>query len=425
MPHAIGAATPGESAWETCERPAQRLASEKAMPGGTAAAAPGIKREKPRISEADFRELLMSCVASGASDITIQSDQQPRAEINGVLRRVTRRPWAPSEVDMVLAETFGSACARTEISGRKILDYAYEIALGGSERQRFRVNATGIFGRDGCGVEITLRTLPSKTPDFRSAGLSERETQALSPEEGIVIIAGATGSGKSTTMAAVTRGHLESSARPVKIVDIQAPIEFTFRDIDPGAGASASVIGQSEVGRHITGFAEGVRAALRRKPHIINVGEARDMETVRASLEASLTGHLVYTTTHSGSAANTVRRLLAAFPSHEREARGYDLVSALRFILVQRLLPRRDAPGRIPIRECLEFTEPLRRRLLRMRLEDWPLAVHEEIHGGGPGCCGDGFRLTFAESARGFMDSGALCEADAARLSGSARLDRS
>jgi defect-in-organelle-trafficking protein DotB len=315
-------------------------------------------------------------------------------------------------------EAYGGANARTEINGQRVLDFSYELNLPDGSRQRFRCNAIGIFGRDGQGVEITLRALPSVTPSLPAVSLTEEETAALSPRDGIIIIGGATGSGKSTTMAAITRSHLENLARPVKIVDIQAPIEYTFRDVTSALTGSSSVIGQSEVGRHIRAFSDGVHAALRRKPHIINVGEARDFETIQASIEASLTGHLVYTTTHAGSVADAVRRLLSVFPASERESRAYDLVSALRFLMVQHLLPRVDRPGRVPVREYVRFTPRLRERLLDRPINDWPLMITDEVYGRVTETGPDDMRRSLLEAVTPLFRSGAISREDALRLGG-------
>lgn len=404
------------------------MPSRRMSPGVENAAAAAIDREAltihalpnepQRLIVEDFRQLLMSCVMSGASDITIQTDQQPRAEIHGILYRAMRRPLAPAEVDMILTEIYGGANARTEINGQRVLDFSYEVNLPDGGRQRFRVNAIGIFGRDGMGVEITMRALPSVTPDLAMVQIDDREIAALTPKDGIVVIAGATGSGKSTTMAAITRHHLEMSARPVKIVDIQAPIEYTFRDVTSSLSGSSSMIGQSEVGRHIRSFADGVHAALRRKPHIINVGEARDFETISASLEASLTGHLVYTTTHSGSVPDAIRRLLSTFPGHEREARGYDLISALRFLMVQHLVPRADRPGRIPIREYLRFTDRVRESLLSAPIARWPAMLGDEVAGRVAGTTDEDLRMSLADVARRRYGEGAISKSDALHLGG-------
>lgn len=372
-----------------------------------------LDQEPSRITDADFREFLMSAVLSGASDVTIQSDQQPRAEIHGVLYRATRKPWSPSEVDQVLMEVYNGANARTEINGQRVLDFSYELNLVNGTRQRFRVNATGIYGRDGQGVEITMRALPSKTPDLKlvqldgSEGKVKREVGhvsavkddasddiaklgssllgAMKPQNGIVIVGGGTGSGKSTTLAAVTNSHLQDVMKPVKIVDIQAPIEYTFRDVMSGMEGSSSIIGQSEVGKHIKSFAVGVHSALRRKPNIIIVGEARDYETISASLEASLTGHLVYTTTHANDVSDTIRRLLSTFPANERGARAFDLISALRFCMVQYLAKRIDKPGVVPVREYIKFTPRLKEKLANMPVNDWPAVLGEEVKGKAEG----------------------------------------
>lgn len=377
-----------------------------------------LETEASRLTQEDFRYLLMSAVLSGASDVTFQPDQPPRAEIHGVLYRAMRRALAPSDVDMILMETYGSANARTEINGKNVLDYSYELNLADGGRQRFRVNATGIFGRDGQGVEITMRALPSETPDLAMVQIGSEEVPALTPKDGIVIFAGATGSGKSTTMAAVTRHHLENTSRPVKIVDIQAPIEYTFRDVTGRMSGSPSIIGQSEVGRHIHSFADGVHSALRRKPNIINVGEARDFETISASIEAALTGHLVYTTTHSDSVSATIRRLLAAFPAAEREPRAYDLITSLRFLLVQHLVPRIDRPGRVPVREYLRFTDRVREKLLSMPVSDWPGALNREVSMRCPDSGPEDLRQSLAEAVALQFSRGFISRQDAIRIGG-------
>ena len=376
------------------------------------------EEEPPRINEDDFRRILMSCVLTGASDVTLQTDQQPRAEINGVLYRISRHAWSASEIDLVLVEIYRGAHAQTEIKSQRALDFSYELNLADGSKQRFRVNATGIFGRDGFGVEITMRVLPAITPDMISVGLSLSEMAALTPRDGLVVIAGATGSGKSTTMAAVTRAHLENSERTVKIVDIQAPIEYTYRDVRLSMTGSSSMIGQSEIGKHLKTFADGVHSALRRKPHIINVGEARDFATISASLEACLTGHLVYTTTHAGSVSETMRRLLSTFPANERESRAYDLVSGLRFVMVQHLVPRIDRPGRVAIREYLRFTDRVREKLLSSPMQSWPSQLTQEVSGLVPDVGSEDMRMCLTDVAARRFQEGMISRSDALQIGG-------
>ena len=218
-------------------------------------------------------------------------------------------------------------------------------------------------------------------------------------------------------MAAITRYHLESSIRPVKIVDIPAPIEYTFRDVTSQLKGSPSIIGQSEVNRHIRSFADGVHSALRRKPNIINVGEARDLETISASVEASLTGHLVYTTTHAGSVSSSVRRLLAAFPGAEKEARAYDLISSLRFLMVQHLVPRIDRPGRVPVREYLRFTDRVREKLLTHPISDWSSLIDREVSDGAVDAGEDDLRMCLHDETVRLRKAGVISKEDALRIS--------
>lgn len=340
-----------------------------------------LKSEPSRISFREFRQIVMNCVASGASDLTVQTDRQPRAAIHGRHYRLTRRPWTQSEVDQILREIYGADNAPAEIKGRNILDFAWEIRVDRLRRQRFRVNATGIYSSSGDGVEITLRALPSKTPTIESVSLDPSLVEWMTPRNGIVVIAGATGQGKSTTMAAITRSHLEDVATPRKIVDIQKPIEYTFYDVTWALEGSASTIAQSEVGRHIRSFSDGVWSALRRAPDIINVGEARDQETILASLEASLTGHLVYTTTHAGTVEETMRRLVTSFGPMERESRAFDLVTSLKFVMTQFLLPRADGRGRVPVREYLAIDNQVRDLLIRSHSDGWSGIVADLMSG--------------------------------------------
>lgn len=383
-----------------------------------------MEQEPQRFNMDQFREILMSTVMSGSSDLTMQSDQQIRAEIHGVLYRVTRRPLAPSELDLILNDIYGSANAKTEINGQEVLDFSYELNLPDGSRQRFRVNATGVLGRDERSVEITLRTLPQKTPTLEGVGLDPEEVRALSPRDGIVVIAGGTGSGKSTTLAALTRSHLENIKKPVKIVDIQKPIEFTYRDVTSQLKGSSSIIGQSEVGRHIKSFAQGVHSALRRKPNIIIVGEARDYETISASLEAALTGHLVYTTTHAGSVSDAIRRLLTAFPANERESRAYDLISTLRFCMVQYLAERIDKPGRVAIREYLRITPRVREKLLSATINEWPNIIDNEVNFDQPDRTPQDMRQSKAERCSFYYHKGIISRDDALEIGGPGAIEK-
>lgn len=374
--------------------------------------------EPPRASAAYLRGLLAAAEEAGASDLTIQSDAVPRVELHGRLFRFGRRSWTPTEAALALAELYRGPHGLAEISGRKVLDFSYELRFGGRERRRFRVNATGIESASGPGVEISIRILPRSAPDSEFARLSDDEIELMAPPSGLVVIAGASGSGKSTTMAALIRHHLECSRRPVKIVDIQAPIEFTFGDVSSRNPDAPSLIGQSEVGRHLPDFQSGIRSALRRKPHIIALGESRDLETIRSTLAAALTGHLVYTTAHAGSVSECVRRLLSVFPAEEREHRALDLGASLRFVLVQHLLPAKSGMGRVPVRECMSFPDEFRATMLRLPARRWPALIEDALAGKDAAGAEGAFRKAFRDSAEGLAKQGLLDLREAARLIG-------
>ncbi|MXZ50379.1 MAG: hypothetical protein F4Z09_06230, partial [Rhodobacteraceae bacterium] len=332
-----------------------------------------VEPQTGKLTRRQLRSFLMSCVASGASDITLQTDQQPRVLIEGILYLVETKHWSPTDIQTTLEELYRSTNALAEISGQKILDFAYEIKPDSGPKQRFRVNAVGVQGWDATGVEISIRILPNYTPGPDCVGLTTMETSLLTPSDGLVVVAGSTGSGKSSTLAAMVRHHLEDRQTPKKIVIIDSPIEFTYRDIPARESGSPTIVGQSEVGFHIPTFAGGVRSALRRNPDIIIIGEARDKTTITAAVEASLTGHLVYTTTHSYSVSNTIQRLLSVFSGDNETHRIIDILTSLRVIMVQKLIP--DITGKQKlhaIREYLEFTSEVREKMLSIESHEWP-----------------------------------------------------
>jgi len=186
----------------------------------------------------------------------------------------------------------------------------------------------------------------------------------MAPQEGVVYVTGATGSGKSTLLAAIIRAIAEDPQSNRKILTYESPIEFVFDAIDK----PSSVVSQSEIPRHLPSFAAGVRNALRRKPRLILVGEARDPETIDAVLEAALTGHPVYTTLHTTGVAETIRRLVGNFSPEERHGRAIDIIETLRLIIWQKLVPTVDG-RQVALREYLVFDESTRGKLLESDID--------------------------------------------------------
>ena len=326
-----------------------------------------------------FRQLAVNAAHHSTSDITVQTDRPVTVQIAGRQMAATRRPLTQSEVQTMLTGMYASGSAPSLLAQLRVLDFSWEVSTSRARRLRFRVNATAILARrGGNGVEISMRALPDRTPSPADVGLAEPLCEMLSPPSGLVVVAGATGQGKSTTLAALIGRHI-AHARAVKIVDIQAPIEFTYSDLQ--TAETASSIGQSEVGIHVESFAAGVRSALRRSPDIIMIGEVRDWETARAAVDAALTGHLVLTTLHAGDVPEIFHRLaalLAAGPGTQETA-TVDILQTLRAGMAQRLLPTSHQLGRAPIREVVILDTELRRKLRKTHPEQWPAAMAAEL----------------------------------------------
>ncbi len=350
----------------------------------------------------EFRQLAVNAVEAGASDITIQTDQPVTMQIAGRQMATTRRPLTGSEATTLLTSMYASASAPSLLAQLRVLDFSWEIFTARASRRRFRVNATAILARrGGNGVEVSLRAMPDRTPPPEEVGLTDELCELLSPASGLVVVAGATGQGKSTTLAALVGRHLASS-RAVKIVDIQAPIEFTYSDLQ--TASSGSSIGQSEVGIHVETFAAGVRSALRRSPDIIVIGEVRDPETARAAIDAALTGHLVYTTLHAGDVPEIFHRLAALLSAGTGTAStaSADILHTFRAGLAQRLLRSAASLGRLPVREIAVIDSDLRDTLRAAHPEQWPATIASELAEAPPG----------QQSRRPFTaDITALCEA--------------
>ena len=314
--------------------------------------------EPTRFEQKNIDDLLVYCHRIGASDITIQTGEPITVEVYGQIHKITRRKLTNTEVGDILNAIYGPN-GTTQIMRGTDVDTHYEVRPNRNERFRYRVNGVGCYVEGHEGIEITLRTIPSTPPPLSSMNLPQPIIDAFAPQQGIVYVTGATGSGKSTLLASIIRTLAEEKTGNRKILTYESPIEFVYDNID----MPSSLVAQSEIPRHLPTFAEGVRNALRRKPHLILVGEARDPETISAALEAALTGHPVYTTLHTNGVAETIRRLVGSFSQEERLGRTIDIIETLRLIVWQRLVPSVDGK-RIPLREYLVFSEDIRDRLL-------------------------------------------------------------
>lgn len=337
---------------------------EKNKQSAVSADAVLFPNEPTRFEGHHLAELFTHCFRTNASDITLQTGEAIFCEIQGHLHRCTRHELNQSEVSELLNELYGPN-ATTQIMRGDDLDTHYEVRPTRRERFRFRINATGCTVKGAQGIQITARTIPVAPPTLLDLQVPDTIIKNAAPSDGVVYVTGATGSGKSTLLASMIRNLAEEEEGHRKILTYESPIEYVFDTIN----MPNSVISQAEIPRHLPSFAAGVRNALRRKPHAILVGEARDAETIAAVLEAALTGHPTYTTLHSNGVAETIRRLVGSFPFEDREARTIDIIETVRMIIWQQLVPTVDG-GRTALREYLVFDEQLRDQLLESDLSN-------------------------------------------------------
>jgi defect-in-organelle-trafficking protein DotB len=322
--------------------------------------------EPDRILEHHVDQLLMWCVKKGASDITFQSNRAVYSELAGALYPSTYRSLDAADLTAVITKLYGTE-ALAILAGGTDIDLSYEVMVDRFTRTRFRVNMTAILADGRDGIQITMRSLPQSPPTMAQLKIEKEIIDAWRPRLGLVLITGPTGSGKSTLLAAGNRMLIESPHGCGKMLTYEAPIEFTYDTI----ASRKSLIAQTEIPRHLPTFAAGVRNALRRKPEVILIGEARDRETISAAIEAGQTGHVVYATCHTTGVAATIRRLVSTFEPSERNERAFALMETVRLIVTQTLSPKVGG-GRIALREYMEFTEQRREHLLNMPFDKWP-----------------------------------------------------
>jgi defect-in-organelle-trafficking protein DotB len=321
--------------------------------------------EPLRMTDESLDELLLWAVQFRVSDTTLQTDKPVYIEVDGTLFPVTRRALDSADMANILGRIYGADALAKLASGRD-LDLSYEVRPDRNTRVRFRVNITAVMSRGRDSVQITLRSLPALPPTFKDLGIEQGIIDNWSPRQGLILVTGPTGSGKTTLLAAGCRTLIEREQGCGKMLTYEAPIEYVYDSI----AGPRSLVAQSEIPRHLPSFAAGVRNALRRKPNIILVGEARDRETVTAAIEAGQTGHLVFSTAHTVGVAATVRRMISVFDPNERTERASAMMETLRMVVTQALVPKVGG-GRLGLREYMVFDESIRETLLDMPIERW------------------------------------------------------
>lgn len=293
-----------------------------------------------------LESLLRAAQALGASDIHLSAGVSPLARLNGALQPLEAAALGNSPIramiDSVLPES-----QRRQFADGAACDFAFSVeGLG-----RYRANAY----RQQRGVGMALRPIPETVPTLEAIQAPQILTELAAQDHGLVLIVGPTGSGKTTTLAAMV-DHINRTAAK-HILTIEDPVEFVYTP-------DRALITQREVGRDTPSFADALKAALREDPDVILLGEMRDLETIRLALTAAETGHLVLATLHTATAAQAVERIVDVFPGSERELARTLLADVLRAVIAQELLPRKDGQGRVAAHEVLVGT-PAVRNLIR------------------------------------------------------------
>jgi twitching motility protein PilT len=290
-----------------------------------------------------INDLLKIAVASGASDLHLKVGSYPMMRVNGSLVVASEE----SRLDRSDTESMATSIFTPEnlekFRKAQEVDLAYSLpGLG-----RFRVN---VFQQRGT-VGLALRVIPTRIRTIDELGLPPVLKRIASEERGLVLVTGTTGSGKSTTLAALI--DYINTTRAAHIMTVEDPIEYLHRD-------HHSIVNQREVAVDTKTFTHALRSALRQDPDVILVGEMRDFETVETALLAAETGHLVFSTLHTLDATETVNRIITVFPPHQQRQVRLQLASVLRAAISQRLLPRADGSGRAAAVEVMISTAYIR-----------------------------------------------------------------
>ncbi|MFZ5934939.1 twitching motility protein PilT [Pseudomonas putida] len=297
----------------------------------------------------DVTDLLARAMDAGASDLHLAAGEIPMLRVDGELRRMALPSVTPAALSDAMAPLLDESQCRQWIQGDE-LDLALELASLG----RFRLN---LF-RQLNGLAATLRLIPKRIASVDELDLEEVFQAVAQHTDGLVLVGGPTGSGKSSTLAAlIDRLNRE---RALHVITLEDPVEVIH-------SSQRSLVNQREIGRHCRDFAQGLRSALRQDPDVIMIGELRDLQTIRLALRAAETGHLVLATVHTRSAASSIDRLVEVFAAEEKPLVRAMLAESLRLVVAQ-VLVKRVGGGRVAAREVLVATPAVRNMVREGRM---------------------------------------------------------
>jgi twitching motility protein PilT len=290
-----------------------------------------------------IEQIIKAAIDRGASDLHIKAGDVFRARIDGKLVPLTKQRLTPDQTRAIAQHLISSEEDRARID--RLRDYDCSWGMPGVGR--FRVNIL----RQRSSFMIVMRVIPFDIPTFDTLNLPPVLSSVAGAEHGMILVTGVTGSGKSSTMAAIVN-HINQTQNK-HVVTLENPIEFLHRDL-------SSSVTQREIGVDTDDFLAGLRAALRQDPDVVLIGEMRDAETIDTALKAAETGHLVISTLHTPDAVTTVSRMVSMFPPEEQDVTRLRLAEALQAVISQRLLPRTDGHGRVAAVEILICTGTVR-----------------------------------------------------------------
>ena len=306
------------------------------------------KARNPRASGAatqprGIEQIIKAAIDRGASDLHIKAGDVFRARIDGKLVPLTKQRLTPDQTKSIALHLIPNDEDRLRLEWLRDYDCSWGMPGVG----RFRVSIL----RQRSSFMIVMRVIPFDVPTFETLKLPPTLATVSSAERGMILVTGVSGSGKSSTMAAILN-HLNQTQHK-HIITLENPIEFLHRDINCS-------VTQREIGVDTDDFHAGLRAALRQDPDVLLIGEMRDTETLSTAMRAAETGHLVISTLDTPDAVSTVQRVVAMFPVAEQESARLRLAETLQAVVSQRLLPRADGHGRVPVVEILICTATVR-----------------------------------------------------------------
>src|SRR5881392_3712489 len=324
------------SPWSTdrCYSGSILMASQMRSAAAATVAPPTAAQHAPT-SGFNFKSVLQELIQRNASDLHLKVGRPPTLRVNGELEPLGRPPMRPEDL---------KALAEQLMTPRQVKQFAEEkecdFAIGVPGIGRFRVN---VYQQRG-SLCYAMRAIPYQARTIAELNLPPVLEEIAMKPRGLVLVTGITGSGKSTALAGMIQ-HVNEHRR-ANIITIEDPIEFLHRDIN-------CHINQREVGTDTSTFGQALRRVLRQDPDVVLIGEIRDIETLDTALKAADTGHLVFSTLHTTDATQTINRVISFFPPHQHDEVRHLLSTALQAVVSLRLVPRKDAKGRVPASEVL------------------------------------------------------------------------